>query len=393
MAETKEIKELKEVKEKIISNLQVVFYSKELRSHLKEESFRLILIKQLNILFSIETKIKSKDLKSEEFIKEYNKITNRSDSLKEVSLDNIFDIKDEVNYLNVYVVNIYKNDLSSFKKDYSENSETIDTITNNNEINNSTKHQSSTNNTNQNNSSSNFSGQQNYNSQNANPQFASPEQVQEQVYLQMARSRLEFDIRNDSFYKYTSKPKILLIMKRIFFIALIISGISFLAPMVTLFMSIGVILPVGDGKTDTLEWNGTLFYAFQSLFAFAIMFGFGFMNLFKKQGDNQKYHFSFIYVFFIGFLFLFYGVNTITLIINTFQRIDTILSLNVNNMTAALSYQGFLYSNAIAYFSIPIILVIAIVTFFFNPKIDVERVNAKLNQYIEEIKRQQKTPN
>jgi hypothetical protein len=101
----------------ISGNLQTIFNASSLKDAFKTPIFQRVIEKQLNLLNFLEKKDDDKNKQSTNLLNRYNELTNKKYQLdKKYDLKDISDLPDEINYLNVYIRNIYKTDLEALKQ-------------------------------------------------------------------------------------------------------------------------------------------------------------------------------------------------------------------------------------------------------------------------------------
>jgi hypothetical protein len=106
--------ELKLEQEKIVKNLKTVFNAPSMKDTLKHANFQTIIEKQLNILAYLEKINKSKKNESAELLTTYNQLSGKNFTIdKNVSFIDNEALVDDINYLNVYIHNIYKIDIEA----------------------------------------------------------------------------------------------------------------------------------------------------------------------------------------------------------------------------------------------------------------------------------------
>ncbi|MEG2198280.1 MAG: hypothetical protein RRZ34_00300, partial [Malacoplasma sp.] len=229
-----EVKNLKELKTSLNENLKLVFSSNELINHISDDIFFKLILKLISLLFQIESKLNLTKKTSEKMLSELNVITKTHNTFMDVEIDEYFEVKDEINYLDVYLFNIYKKHLKDFVSDVNLNNSKNEKNDSANissldlpqdekarnidmpyKANDSPIHTpiNSTNNQPFNNSSN----------ININPQ-----DVQEQVYYQIANQKIMQETKSGAFYIYDSKPKIVPLIKKIFYVFFCINGLIFL---------------------------------------------------------------------------------------------------------------------------------------------------------------------
>ncbi|WPL37540.1 hypothetical protein [Malacoplasma iowae] len=362
-----EIKNSKKLLSEIDSNLKIIFNSSALLNKLKDETFEDVVLKQISILKFIEKKAKVKESDSDLWIKKLNDINGSKREFIELNYSNQDDIVDDINYLSVYVQNMFKKPLSEFKKDdiklniSSNDNKTVDSKVNDN--------------------------------MNANPmvppmfqngmgnQFNSPENYQlwqNEMQMMVARNRLQQMVNTGEFYQYKTKPLIIRIIKYI------ISGVAIGLALISILIGIFLLLSNGikissAGKEDVLTIN---YFTLISQIIYALLFlWIGYIFLKPLKNDNQKYSYNkFLgYMMLIIIIYFFFSQITVSFL---YQNISIVES----NSQQKIGFNGFIVCNFIQVGLFGIALIVNILGLVFSPKPDIERINAKLAQIMDELK-------
>ncbi|WPL37337.1 hypothetical protein [Malacoplasma iowae] len=362
-----EIKNSKKLLSEIDSNLKIIFNSSALLNKLKDETFEDVVLKQISILKFIEKKAKVKESDADLWIKKLNDINGSKREFIELNYSNQDDIVDDINYLSVYVQNMFKKPLSEFKKDdiklniSSNDNKTVDSKVNDN--------------------------------MNANPmvppmfqngmgnQFNSPENYQlwqNEMQMMVARNRLQQMVNTAEFYQYKTKPLIIRIIKYI------ISGVAIGLALISILIGIFLLLSNGikissAGKEDVLTIN---YFTLISQIIYALLFlWIGYIFLKPLKNDNQKYSYNkFLgYMMLIIIIYFFFSQITVSFL---YQNISIVES----NSQQKIGFNGFIVCNFIQVGLFGIALIVNILGLVFSPKPDIERINAKLAQIMDELK-------
>ncbi|KFB07289.1 hypothetical protein [Malacoplasma iowae] len=362
-----EIKNSKKLLSEIDSNLKIIFNSSALLNKLKDETFEDVVLKQISILKFIEKKAKVKESDADLWIKKLNDINGSKREFIELNYSNQDDIVDDINYLSVYVQNMFKKPLSEFKKDdiklniSSNDNKTVDSKVNDN--------------------------------MNANPmvppmfqngmgnQFNSPENYQlwqNEMQMMVARNRLQQMVNTGEFYQYKTKPLIIRIIKYI------ISGVAIGLALISILIGIFLLLSNGikissAGKEDVLTIN---YFTLISQIIYALLFlWIGYIFLKPLKNDNQKYSYNkFLgYMMLIIIIYFFFSQITVSFL---YQNISIVES----NSQQKIGFNGFIVCNFIQVGLFGIALIVNILGLVFSPKPDIERINAKLAQIMDELK-------
>jgi hypothetical protein len=105
---------LKTEQQKIIKNLETIFNAPSMKPALLQSNLQSIIEKQFNILAYLEKKHKNKIIKSDKLLATYNQLTNKHFNIdRNVKFEDDEVLADDINYLNVYIHNIYKIDIEA----------------------------------------------------------------------------------------------------------------------------------------------------------------------------------------------------------------------------------------------------------------------------------------
>ena len=111
-------KKYKDIQESLIKNLDIVFGNKTTSTYLAgNKSFQDIIENLLGCLSYCLQKTKSSETSLANLKNKFKKIINREPNIKAKKYKDIYELLDEVNYLNVYIKNTFKvyiNELSKF---------------------------------------------------------------------------------------------------------------------------------------------------------------------------------------------------------------------------------------------------------------------------------------
>lgn len=311
---------------------------------------------------------------------------------------NVTDLKDKVNYLNTYLINKIGKSFEDLEHSFKANNTNIQTNNNNNQQTEQTSPE-----------------QENYSNHNAHP--ISDEEVlrqngytmrdvADQLINTQASILLQRNIAKGKVFIYTSKPKIIPVIK-------IITFILFIALMVMTIASYVVLMLDGARKLYyyPLSSSGTtstdpVLISFTNVFPYipiivCLFIGFiAFSVIRNMKNDNAKFFMPWGWLSFFVFFIL---VITMTsnesqiLLFNRLGSFDSIFrkGLNIdestNNWTAtALEairliniWKVFQY---ITYGLLGCVVICIVSAAIFNPKRDVERIQQLLQQYATEIR-------
>lgn len=305
---------------------------------------------------------------------------------------NVTDLKDKVNYLNTYLINKIGKSFEDLEHSFKANNTNIQTNNNNNQQTEQTSPE-----------------QENYSNHNAHP--ISDEEVlrqngytmrdvADQLINTQASILLQRNIAKGKVFIYTSKPKIIPVIK-------IITFILFIALMVMTIASYVVLMLDGAelyyGFTDT-NATGTK-YRFVTIFPYipiivCLFIGFmAFSVIRNMKNDNAKFFMPWGWLsFFVFFIFVITMTSNESQIF-LFNRLGSFNDVfkhggNVDssgNWTAA-ALQAIKLINTwktlqfVTYGLLGGVIICIVSAAIFNPKRDVERIQQLLQQYATEIR-------
>jgi hypothetical protein len=291
--------DLKKEQKKVVTNLTTIFNAESMKTAITQVNLQSIIEKQLNILSYLEKTNGSKVLKSATLLKKYNELSGKSYVIdKNVQYVDNDVLADDINYLGVYIRNMYKVDLEALAdgKEAKIVTPTVTDVTPKQE------------------------------SPMAGIPFMMPGMgaggaENNPMYAAMANARVQADAAQGKVYLFKTKPKLMPILKLIMGICLAICGLT------SIFVGIGMVLCKGSsflisnvGFGDkSAEYVGGL--GMQS----SIYFIFGAVVLFsaystltpllykntKRFNENRLYRFqwqSFIFTMIIFSFILIFGL-------------------------------------------------------------------------------------
>lgn len=413
---------------KLFSNLEIVFRSKEVLMHLTNENFKDLILNQVSILNFLEKEIPSTTLqketnkrkdsdlkKADDFLNKLNLILSSDKTFLTLNFSNETEVEDEVNYLGVYIKNAFNKDLEEFKKTPTSNPETVKAEFANNSTNAAPQGTNAS-------AKGGFGFGGGFGGMGATPGVdpsLDPKLYQEQFYYQIANRKLQADIASGTFYMFKTKPMIVPILKKV------IGGLAGLHCLLTLIATILLGISSGNLQINT-KWmvdanlwtqqyydaiNGggetgknillsaalgntmTMDYIMQALIM--LIGGYCCYSLLIKKvtNENAKFNFNWLYAIF----FIIYLVFTVVQIITTIQGYYKILdyylhdssaaSINGANIkTYAPVFAGSVYLITTCYSILGVMLIAVIVAAAMAPKRDMERIQLKLQEYVSEIR-------
>jgi hypothetical protein len=210
--------DLKKEQKKIVTNLTTIFNAGSMKPAIAQANLQSIIEKQLNILNYLEKTNASKVLKSATLLKKYNELSGKTYVIdKNVKYVDNDVLVDDINYLGVYIRNIYKIDLEALA-DGKEAKIVTPTVTD------ATPKQGP---------AAGFPfmmpGMGAGMSSDNNPMYAA-----------MANARVQADAAQGKVYLFKTKPQLMPILKLIMGICLVICGLS------SIFVGIGMALCQGS---------------------------------------------------------------------------------------------------------------------------------------------------
>ncbi len=310
----------KKISKEIIHNLEIVLSNKDLSSQLSNDDFRKNIVKQLSMLKQLFTiqKAKESDLfdlidKFNLFMKD-NKIS--ADEIVATEYKEESEFLDEANYLKVFISNTFSRPFDS----YSHNAEKIKKL---NSLDATTPvaagvtRDTTSNETKSTNTQPNANSAYNYGAFNqaaGNPyQYGNPEDYKQRIKMDMVNKRILDDFNQGNYYFYTSKPKIIPILKKISAISTIILGLLMIAQFALQIavMNVGLqfISPVTHelvsfgGQGNPFMWMNIIFILFLCMWIIKT----GYNQLKPIKNDNYKYmikNFGYWLTFICGLLLL-----------------------------------------------------------------------------------------
>lgn len=360
-----EIKNSKKLISDIDSNLKIIFNSSTLLNKLKDETFESVVLKQISILKFLEEKAKVKESDADLWLKKLNDINGSKCEFEKTEYSNQDDIIDDINYLSVYVQNMFKKPLSEFKKD--------DIKVNAVPTNNQSEQQPKVENTVPT-MPPMFPGE-------VSNQFGSTDNFQmwpAEMQMMVARTKLQQMVNTGEFYQYKSKPLIIKIIKYI--ISGVAIGLALLSILTGIFLllSNGVEITV-NGKTDNLATN---YFTLISQIIYALLFlwiAYIFLKPLKNENQIYSYNKFFGYVMLIIIIYSFLSQISVSFL---YQNVD----VKTTTAQQRIGYDGFVVCNFVQVALFGVALIVDVLGLVFSPKPDIERINAKLVQIIEEMK-------
>lgn len=338
-------KNYKDIQESLIKNLDIVFGNKTTSTYLAgNKSFQDIIENLLGCLSYCIQKTKSSETPLTNLKNKFKKIINRDLNIKTKKYKDIYELLDEVNYLNVYVKNTFKADINELSK-----------------INNEPKTNDVELKVNQ---SSTSQAQQNISA------------INDLTKKLSAHQSLNEKIRSGKFFIYDSKPKIIPILRKTF---LILSALFCLTVLLISCFMIAV-QKFKNGFEEPYNYSSTIFlgviYVIYTLgiswYVYKLL-----KHEYTNKNENEIYHFKFTYLsiliclFSIIFIFdLFsFKFSGHTSFFDSFQYILK------NNLNIQLQLWGWYVSTLILMGILILMIITYVAGVSFNSKVDVAKIN------------------
>jgi hypothetical protein len=272
--------DLKIEQRKIVKNLEAIFNAPSMKNALLQSNLQSIIEKQFNILAYLEKKHKNKIIKSDKLLVTYNQLANKHFTIDQnVSFEDDEILVDDINYLNIYIRNIYKIDLDSLAagKEVKIATPTVSEAVPQQTV-------------------------------AANPfPFMMPGMAsnlpneQNPMYTAMANARIQQESMQGKVYLFKTKPKYMPLLKWI------ISVLLLLFCFASLFVAIGMICASGSAKLDgnTVDVLTALPYFLLGLGSFFICYRTVAPLIKNEKNENRLYAFNWQLYLMLGILFLF----------------------------------------------------------------------------------------
>lgn len=354
----------------IDDNLNKIFSNSQLVNSLNSVSFCDLVLKQISILKFVEEKEnKGSKNKSDKWLDKLNKLNNSTLTLSNLNYHSNEAALDDVNYIKVYIQNVFKLDLDNLEKGDENDVEQV-TATPYNAAAGATVGAGAASET----SSSNPS---------FNP-FASPYGSQgsmEQYIYFAANTRFTQEVMSNKFYVYKTKPKAVPIVKIIMGIILLILSLMIVAKIVLSAIVGNFPITVDSGEQREFAFaNYNL--ASDILFILAALW-LAYTYLKKQNNDNYKYYIdwkrsSFLMVLFVFFV-IYYLINYVDLLAIENKWVVNDQEKNLILITIYLTFAG-----VGVFFGYIVFYIISVAC--LNPKYDGTRCQMRINQIVEEVK-------
>jgi hypothetical protein len=224
----------KKEQKKVVTNLTTIFNAPSMKAALTQPNLQSIIEKQLNILAYLENYNKNKILKSDTLLKKYNELSTKSFVIdKNIGYTDNDVLVDDINYLAVYIRNIYKVDLEALAagKEAKISTPTVTDAT------------------------PPTPAATGFPFMMPGMMGAGMSPENNPMYTAMANARIQADAAQGKVYLYKTKPKLMPILKGIIGIGLFICALA------SIFVGIGMAVSNGSSYIATatnVEWSNSL---------------------------------------------------------------------------------------------------------------------------------------
>ena len=414
----------------IIDFLSVIFLNQKTISYLKKDNaFKKGVRELISYCEFIENKQNLEESKSSEFAAAYKKITSETFKKVNVSKFDNDDIEDKINYIKTLLLNSYGLEWETIIKDFNQKPNIVDKqekeqieVVDANKIDES----ESTN--------------ANFRQDNPHPYHDSEDflrqnnisldQLADNLMKQQATMLLNKDIAENKFYQFDSKPKIFKITKYVLYSFWILFFLFFITLLILGFVSGGKVYALKDlvafnavdpanNNFGYLYNNGFFFFLSKSISVYlgvvllvvSLLFvsSYVYKEIKNFKNDNIQYGFRsyfswfIIFITFIQLLFpLFLNTNShiftiydklvecsnfkFEVEITPLPQYDNISKLTFDNPSIFRLFQAYYVMNILILSIAGLILLITVSLMVIKPKLDTARINAKIEEYYNDIK-------
>lgn len=320
-----------------------------------------------------------KDLKNfKRLFDVYKQKTNSIKDLSEIKFKTFNDALDSINYLNVFLKNTYNVELSHFIEGKTVEKVVAEKVENQNTTNNYQSQQ-------KNKFGNNFFGAGNF---GFDPRQR-VQDLQEMVYHQYANEKLQNDIISGVFYKFKTKPKIIPIIKIILSSLFILIALTSLLITIMGWVSNGLQYKGDDGKNITITNGANIFSTIMMVFYIFVYVWVLKILLKKSKNENEIYNIPKIILIIFMVFFLLEILAVVQTVPAYFSLIDKIKDpdLSVINPSFKINaFEGAVYTQIIQISVNGITCIVSLVGLLMLPKPDIERINLKFQEYVNEAK-------
>lgn len=422
----------KDLYSNLVDSLSIIFlHEKTIEFLKKDQIFSKTVAYYLNAIYTYELSVKQKEPKANDFKTAFITITgNKEHKLSKLSKKEIDDLEDNFNFLSVYIKNTFGESWTDIVASFSKSGSVSSISLVEKQQESSTNQQNTTTNNSQNfnNSSQNFNAEEFMRRNNM-----SMNQIADTVILQQANLLLLRDIKDNKFYQYNSKPSFFVWAKWALFVLWILCAIFLIVSNFIVFAlpnSSGLnALILNQGAVDKIIENsykidyniikdsiitiqGTppfaLFSIIISLFPPVFIIWFAINQIKNNKNENAKFtcktFVTWILLIFLIFNFLpgssgslFDRQFDFNFLENTKSIVVSFSSFEATNgnVTYTFSTNQQLIANimiaksalSISYIiSVVLSTIASVAIIIVRPKLDLNRIKLKINEYVEDIK-------
>ncbi|MDR1235091.1 MAG: hypothetical protein LBJ97_03365 [Mycoplasmataceae bacterium] len=366
--------DLKKEHRKLIKNLETIFDAVSMKPAFSQPNLQSIVEKQLNILSYLENVNKTKIIKSTKLLTKYNELTSKHFTIdSKIKYDDQEVLVDDINYLPVYIRNIFKIDLDALAEG-KEAKIVMPTV--------------------------NDAPQQ----QNSTPvmPFMMPGMAgamgnlppeQNPMYTAAANARIHQESIQGKVYLFKTKPKFIPLLKWI------IAGLLILFSIACIFVGMGMMFAknsahalntdeANNGFNAALGPLAAIFYFVIALFAFFLCYRTAKPLLINTKNENALYSFQWQFYLFLGILFLMLIIFGGSMGPDFWIFKSTMVPWTTSTAPETGEHAFGLWAWFIGYVLIfgSAVLLVACIAFgsLKGPKVDTERLQALMRQYISE---------
>ncbi|MGL5246345.1 MAG: hypothetical protein ACRC8C_02125 [Mycoplasmoidaceae bacterium] len=336
--------------------LDLLLSNNELSKNLDDKNFFNSFSTLLNNFRLIENKIKPKISLLDKYTGILNNLNKKIEFSKE-KLDDEIDIRDNINYIRVFVKNLTHKDLESFPSEE---------IQKDNNSNTEQKNQSTENST-----------------SSADYNYGSYEEYKKNILNQMVQKRLAEDMLSGKYYFFDSKPKAVPILRYIIGVMIILASLILLSMVIVGSITKLKILNTNGDVLDLTLFSNPFTMIFIIVFICLFIFS-GYKYLIPVKNDNAKYNLSNLS---LG-LSVFGGILLLSISIEPLIQIDAIIKKYVEAGTTAQNIELFKAWNWIM-LSLSLLLISfgipMIINYVVRPKRDLKLAQELTEKYKREI--------
>ncbi|WP_391591964.1 hypothetical protein MCAV_01230 [[Mycoplasma] cavipharyngis] len=392
---------------KLKKYLEILLTSQLIVNDLKNSELKQTLLKALNIFYYLSEKI-GRLSEARKIIEQYNSFSEEKFVLsKNISYQEDYQLIDDVNYLNVFIKNVYGEEITSLKKIEPNKDLDANSLDNNsfvksnqfdqNNINNKTKSEQIQE------SYSAFNGFGFGTNKNLRQVF---DETSKSLFLQQ---QIQKEISNGSLYIYKTKPREIIFLKYLLLVFFSFVTILCIIFSIAIFLNTKTLLSIQQLENildknivDSLRTRNqtdiplfpintisvTLLFLIFSVYMQIRIY----RELWNNDNDNTKYFLSTKILVLIIFLIIISLVLDRTgVFINSIFRfannaINYFSNTEPNSANVAL-YSTIYYSFMLIIIFSLICILLLVAAFFFNPKFDRQKIDQRINEINLELSR------